>query len=165
MTLATVKSGNYQLNKEEMNIYDLVNEIYHEYKLTAEKEKHIKIEYINELDNCKILNDESALNIIVKNIIDNAVKFTNEGAVIIRTFKKSNDKCTIEIKDTGIGIDNNYLDQLFEPFTQEEMAIDRSYDGNGLGLALAKEFATIINAEINVESEKGKGSKFTVILN
>ena len=121
--------------------------------------------YENNMENCLIESDITSLNVIINNIVDNAVKFTTEGSITVRTYKNDKNQCTIEIEDTGVGISEEYIESIFEPFTQEEMDISRSYDGNGLGLALAKEFCNIVDAELTVESIKGKGSKFTVTLN
>ena len=69
----------------------------------------------------------------------------------------------VEVKDTGIGISKEFLDNIFEPFTQEDQGYTRKYEGNGLGLALIREFARINNAEILVQSKKGEGSTFTLV--
>ena len=69
----------------------------------------------------------------------------------------------VDVKDTGIGISEEYLPKLFIPFSQEEMGYSRKYEGNGLGLALVKKYIDLLGAEIKVESKKGEGSKFTVI--
>lgn len=165
MILATIKSGNYISNVTTVNIDDLINGLCQDYRILGSKEKErLQINYVNQNQECLLNVDENAISVIVRNIIDNAYKYTNEGSIDI-LFHKVNKKCTIEIKDTGIGINEEYFDKLFEPFTQEEMAINRSYDGNGLGLALANEFAKIINAQITFESKKGVGSKFIITLN
>ena len=166
MTLASVKSGNYVASKQNLDLSEIINEIFVDYKLTAEKEnKNVLMVYENNMENCLIESDITSLNVIINNIVDNAVKFTTEGSITVRTYKNDKNQCTIEIEDTGVGISEEYIESIFEPFTQEEMDISRSYDGNGLGLALAKEFCNIVDAELTVESIKGKGSKFTVTLN
>jgi signal transduction histidine kinase len=68
----------------------------------------------------------------------------------------------VEIKDTGIGMSKEFLPRIFEQFTQEEQGYTRAYDGNGLGLALVKNYCDINNAVIEVESEKNVGSTFRV---
>ena len=71
----------------------------------------------------------------------------------------------VSVEDSGIGISEEYLPKLFEPFSQEDTGYTRIFDGNGLGLALVKNYCDINDADIKVESEKGIGSKFTVIFN
>ena len=68
----------------------------------------------------------------------------------------------VEIKDTGVGISKEFLPKIFEPFLQEEQGFTRSFEGNGLGLALVKKYCELNNASITVESEKRKGTIFTV---
>ena len=69
------------------------------------------------------------------------------------------------VKDTGIGISKEYIANLFAPFSQEDVGYKREFEGNGLGLALVKKYVEINNADILVESEKDRGSTFTVIFN
>ncbi len=69
----------------------------------------------------------------------------------------------MEIKDSGVGIEETYLQKLFEPFSQEEMGYTRKYEGNGIGLALVKKYCELNNEKIEVESEKNKGSIFRII--
>ena len=74
-------------------------------------------------------------------------------------------KYKLDVEDTGIGISNEYIPKLFDPFSQEEQGYTRSYEGIGLGLSLVKSYADLNNAEIIVSSEKNKGSVFEVIFN
>ena len=74
----------------------------------------------------------------------------------------SGDQFGFKIIDSGIGISEDYLPNLFNPFTQEEQGYSRSFDGNGLGLALVKKYCGILNADISVESKKDVGTTFTV---
>ncbi|WP_348265402.1 ATP-binding protein, partial [Salmonella enterica] len=68
----------------------------------------------------------------------------------------------VDISDTGIGISEDYLPNLFTAFTQEEQGYSRKYQGNGVGLALVKKYSELNEAEVEVRSEKGKGTTFTV---
>ena len=69
------------------------------------------------------------------------------------------------VTDTGIGIANEYMDNIFEPFRQEEQGTTRKFDGNGLGLALVKKYCDLNNAELDVKSKKGKGTTVVVTFN
>ena len=97
-------------------------------------------------------------------IMDNAIKYTEKGEVSVILERTPEDEIRVYFKDTGIGISQDYLPKLFTEFSQEATGYTRPFDGNGLGLALAMEFSKINGAKIEVESEKGKGSVFTVIL-
>jgi len=82
--------------------------------------------------------------------------------VIINAFVDDENRLTVTVEDTGIGIAEEFLPTLFSPFTQEEQGYARTFDGNGLGLSLVKNYCSLNNAEIEVESKKGKGTKFIV---
>ena len=96
-------------------------------------------------------------------LIDNAIKYTENGEISIVILRDKDNNLVVEIIDTGIGINKEYLQNLFEPFTQEEMGYTRKYDGNGIGLALVKKYCELNNATIEVESEKNVGSTFRII--
>ncbi len=101
---------------------------------------------------------------IFLHLIDNAIKFTNKGNINVTLFRNNN-RQLIEIKDTGIGISKEFLPKMFQLFSQEENGYSRSYEGNGLGLALVKKYCELNNAEILVDSKKGEGSIITIIFN
>ncbi len=109
--------------------------------------------------------DQYSVNQLFANLIENAIKYTREGSVTLKAFKNNLGKTQINVEDTGIGISNEYIPKLFEPFSQEEQGYTRSYEGIGLGLSLVKSYADLNNAEINVSSEKNKGSVFSVVFN
>jgi signal transduction histidine kinase len=100
---------------------------------------------------------------IFRNLLDNAVKYTLSGIIKVKIYKNEKEKICVDIEDTGIGIGEEYLNKLFKPFSQEETGFSRRYEGNGLGLALSKKYCELNNADLKVESEKGKGSVFTVV--
>jgi two-component system, sensor histidine kinase len=94
--------------------------------------------------------------------LDNAIKFTKNGFIKLILDKNINDEIILEIKDTGIGINDEYLEHLFEPYRQEHMGYGRAYDGIGLGLAIVNKIVTLNNASINVISKKGEGTTFSI---
>lgn len=97
-------------------------------------------------------------------MIDNAIKYTFKGYVEVNVFDYSENDLAVEVKDTGIGMSEEYVTNLFEPFSQEEQGYTRRFEGNGLGLALIKKYTDLNNAKITVSSKKGEGSCFTVYL-
>ena len=99
---------------------------------------------------------------IFQEIIDNAVKFTDTGSVTIKQYQNDEYKLTVSIKDTGIGISPEYMEHLFEPFTQEQGGYTRKYEGNGLALALVKKYAELNNLTIKIKSGKNIGSEFII---
>ncbi|GAB5518392.1 MAG: hypothetical protein RhofKO_06430 [Rhodothermales bacterium] len=100
---------------------------------------------------------------IIDNLLSNAVKFTEVGHITIRTSQVGDD-VHVAIRDTGVGMSKDYLDQLFTPFMQEDNALSRHYEGTGLGLALVKRILDLMEGRIEVESAKDEGSTFTVYL-
>jgi len=111
-----------------------------------------------------LLGDAGRLRQIVLNLIGNAVKFTDRGKVTLRLESLQQDeavnKLRFSVSDTGIGIEPEALDHLFDRFHQADSSITRRYGGTGLGLAIARELVTLMGSEIRVESQRGRGSRF-----
>lgn len=107
--------------------------------------------------------DSEAITYALDQIVDNAVKFTRDGSVTVRVME-DNESVVVEVTDSGIGIAAEFMPQMFNAFSQESSGTTRNYEGTGLGLALAKRLLDQINAEIEVNSEPGKGSTFRVML-
>ena len=106
--------------------------------------------------------DEYCLTQALGNLINNALKFTEHGEVVVRLYRDGNGQLAIDVRDTGVGIDPHYLPQLFQAFSQEDSSYTRQFEGTGLGLALTKRYLELNAATIAVRSEKGKGSVFTI---
>ena len=126
------------------------------------KSKNLELNLTTEYSSLSIESDEYAINQIFANLVDNAIKYTREGFVNVNFYNKNKNLC-VEIEDSGIGISEEYKKNIFIPFTQEDSGYTRKYEGNGLGLALIKEYCRINNAEITFSSEKGNGTTFTII--
>lgn len=94
--------------------------------------------------------------------MDNALKYTPKGRIEVSVNRGTNNNLYVEVADTGIGISEEYMQLIFTPFTSEEKGYTRNYEGNGLGLALAKKYCELNKAEILATSCKGKGSVFRV---
>jgi signal transduction histidine kinase/CheY-like chemotaxis protein len=111
-----------------------------------------------------IIGDPGRLRQILVNLLSNAIKFTDVGEVSVSVFSKdlggNKRQITFEVKDTGIGMPQDKMDKLFQPFTQLEYIISRKRDGTGLGLAICKKLVELMGGEIWAESEDGKGSTF-----
>jgi len=113
-----------------------------------------------------LIGDPLRLQQILKNLVSNAVKFTEIGGIIlvgVKESEKSADKTTLTffVKDTGIGIAPKYLSRLFKPFSQVDTSSTRKYEGTGLGLSICKRLVEMMDGKIWVESELGKGSTFS----
>ncbi len=163
LNYAEVTNGTYTPKKDRIELAKICNEVITEVKpLVNEIGLAIKLnDYIGE----KIVEvDEYSIKQVIKNIVENAVIYTEEGSINI-TLEETEGKIVFNCRDTGIGMSDEYKVKIFEPFCQEEMGYTRKYDGNGLGLALAKKYCDLNNASIVYESEKGSGSLFKVTFN
>ena len=125
--------------------------------------KRIELRFLDESNDAVVLADEYCLSVAVRNLLDNAVKFTESGAITIRQFRAGSE-VGLEIKDTGVGMEAVFLSKLFEPFMQEDTGFTRNFEGSGLGLALTRRLLEACEGRIAVRSEKGVGSVFTVYL-
>ena len=99
---------------------------------------------------------------VIENLLENALKFTKKGFIEIETITLTEkDLVLVKVKDSGIGISAEYVEHLFRPFSQEDLEIGRTYEGNGLGLALTKRYVEKMGGSLLVDSIKGVGSTFT----
>ena len=110
-----------------------------------------------------VLGDAQRIEQTVEQLLSNAVKFTEAGHIRLAT-QVEDDAVRLAVEDTGIGIDEGYLDELFVPFSQEDNRLNRDYEGSGLALAIVKRLVEAMDGTIEVESTKGEGSCFTVTL-
>jgi two-component system CheB/CheR fusion protein len=108
--------------------------------------------------------DARRLRQVLLNLLDNAVKFTHEGGQVTLAVQLDGDRIMLSVTDTGIGIAENDIPKLFQPFTQVDSTLSRQYDGTGLGLALTEQLIKLHNGEIYCTSTLGVGSCFTVVL-
>ena len=107
--------------------------------------------------------DERYLEQILRNLVGNAIKFTEDGTVTVSVAGGA-DQVTLEVADTGIGIDPAFIPDLFRDFKQESQGVGRTYEGSGLGLAITARLVDLMEGTITVQSEKGEGSTFRVEL-
>ncbi|MBN6187714.1 GAF domain-containing sensor histidine kinase [Aneurinibacillus sp. BA2021] len=110
-----------------------------------------------------IQSDEQKLKQIIMNLVSNAIKFTEEGSVIIHVERQEND-VVITVEDTGIGIPPEHCETIFQPFQQIDGSLARRYKGTGLGLSIVARLVSLLGGTIRVESQAGCGSRFIVHL-
>ncbi len=166
--ISKIEANQLNLDIHECNINSVARDIFLFYKkdkLLLEKDNlELKIELPLIDEYAKIFTDESRLSQILMNIADNAVKFTNQGEIVIGY--RQADKKTIEfyIKDTGIGIPKDQYHLVFERFRQVDGSTTRKYGGTGLGLSISEGLAKLLGGSIRFESEPGVGTTFYVTL-
>ncbi|MCF8226407.1 MAG: response regulator [Bacteroidales bacterium] len=162
--MAQIEAESSSLKFEDTNIVEVIDELYNLFQLEA-AEKEIDFRLSNQLpgDNFYIVTDGDKLKLILSNLIKNAIKFTSEGFVAFGV-KKEENNIFFSIEDTGIGISPDKLKIIFNRFEKVDSSLTRSFEGVGLGLAIAKEFAEQLGGKIIVESEENKGSTFILML-
>ncbi len=162
LNMSELQTGAYNPNMKKINLdLDILQTLQIEYAHLA-KSKKLLLEYRCLTKNTIVTADEYSVSQIFANLIDNAIKYTDEGKVEIILKENQSGETIVEVADTGIGISEESIDKIFEPFVQEEHGYTRTFEGNGLGLALVKNYCSLNNAVINVDSEKGSGSTFRV---
>ncbi|GAB4140402.1 MAG: hypothetical protein Fur0015_10700 [Ignavibacteriales bacterium] len=162
LNMSEVLTNSYRFNPQKLDFFtDVFYSIFNKNKKYA-NEKEIYFEYENDIKFDTVWADEFMLQNIIDNIINNAIKFTNDGGVKIKLFNNENGNLVCEVSDTGIGISEEYLDRIFQAFTQEDEGTLRKFDGNGLGLSLTKRYCEINNIKFNLQSKKNSGCKVTL---
>jgi PAS domain S-box-containing protein len=161
LNMSELQTGNYNFRAGRIDLLEVINKYHRDFEHVANQKK-TSLNTICNTDNSILLADEYSINQIFYHLIDNAVKYTTDGKVDIIINRDINDRLCVDITDTGIGIDEEYMTQLFMPFTKEEKGYTRNYEGNGLGLALVKRYCELNSADIKVNSSKGKGTTFRI---
>ncbi len=166
LNMTDLQTGNFEPHFKKLDVLQhILDKVLNEYKPKI-KQKNLDFELtIDAGINTTAFVDEFSVRQIFMQLIDNAIKYTEKGKISIRICYNEEDLLTIEISDTGIGIDKKYIDYLFEPFTQEDQGYTRKFEGNGLGLALVKRYCEINNISIEVDTEKNVGTTFRLIFN
>ncbi len=162
INLSDVIAGTYEPERTLLDIYaDVLAPVVTTSRLIADSNNtELKLKVAT--NDSEFISDSHTVTQIFTQLIDNAIKYTTDGKVIVKIFRNELNQLAVEITDTGIGIAEEYLPNIFEAFSQEEMGYTRSYDGNGLGLTLVKTYCELNNAKIEIESKKGVGSTFKV---
>ena len=160
MDISKIEAGQVEVKKAKFSIIRLMTDIQREYSYKAIK-KGIQVTLSLEEPGQElfIYSDETKLRQVFVNLVGNAMKFTSEGTVEIG-LRKIGQQIRIQVKDTGIGIPEEFHEEIFKRFRQVESANTRKYGGNGLGLAISKSLVEILGGEIGMESVVGEGSTF-----
>ena len=160
LDISLIVSNNIDLNIKSLNIKNELQELKDNFiNACLEKNLILNIQTPDNSDELTVLTDKKAFKNIFSQLIHNAIKFTINGLITIG-YKIKDNNIEFFIKDTGVGIDKELQDAIFEYFVQEDMTDTRGFEGSGLGLAIAKGLLGLINGQIRVESIKGQGATF-----
>jgi CheY-like chemotaxis protein/signal transduction histidine kinase/CHASE3 domain sensor protein len=165
LDLSKIESGTVEVQNEQIKITEILNDME---MLFAEIATSKQIKYTTNISKVpgQIFTDKGRVEQILKNLLSNAFKFTPEnGSIAINVIPGAKDK-TISfcIKDSGIGISPDKQKVIFEAFQQADGSTSRKYGGTGLGLSISRELASLLNGEITLHSEPGKGSEFILTI-
>jgi signal transduction histidine kinase len=163
--LSKIQSGAEKVEKQFYNLNGMVNDL--KRKFMYEKEQlekdHLKLIPVlgNDHPKFSIVCDGNKIKDIMESMIDNAIKFTEEGEIEFGYQMHGNSQIEFYVRDTGIGIPPDQFNKIFDRFYQIDLRIKRTYGGSGIGLSIARDFANMLGSTIKVESTLGKGSRFS----
>ncbi len=161
LDLSKIEAGKMDLKVTALSIAEIAEDIQRTFaRQTAEKGLRLEVEIDDSLPET-IRSDRQRLEQVLRNLIANAVKFTDSGSVSVHFQRDAGDNLAIAVSDTGIGIAKDKHDLIFEAFLQAEGGTSRKYGGTGLGLSICRDLAKLLGGSIRVESEEGRGSTFT----
>jgi signal transduction histidine kinase len=167
LDLSKIEAGRMDIEVIQMNLAPVVSEVVSTIEpLIANENNHFKQEY-DDTDLGKLHSDPVKIKQILLNMLSNAAKFTHNGDITLRinSQEEGDQKWVVfSVTDTGIGMEQDRLQQLFKPFTQADITTTRVYGGTGLGLTITKHFCEMLGGRIEVSSNLGGGSTFTVSL-
>ncbi len=164
LELSAIEAGNVPVTAQKVALNPIVNDVVSSLTSKAEAGEVTVSNYVAE--DARVFADARRLEQMLTNLIDNAIKFNRKGGTVSVKYETSRDgrRERIMVEDTGEGIPAQHLERLFERFYRVDRARSREKGGTGLGLAIVKHLALLHGGEINVKSEVGKGSAFTVEL-
>jgi len=165
LDFSKIEAGKLELDVQPTFLYEEIMGIVSPHMISAEKKGiQLNVEYDKETLPFKIMVDSVRFSQIIHNLLSNAIKFTESGFVTLNLTFEKNEKLVMRISDTGIGMKQEAIDTLFQPFKQADSSITRNFGGTGLGTTIVKQLVTIMHGSIRVTSEVGKGSQFVVQL-
>lgn len=163
LDLSKIEAGRLELKPELFNLAHAVKATMEELRSLAEQ-KQLRFQLQINLPDPQIYTDPGRLRQVLVNLLSNAIKFTDRGSVYVEVNQLAAHSVAITVRDTGIGIAPDHLQQIFEPFRQIDQSTTRRHSGTGLGLAISDSIVQMMQGRITVESTPGEGSAFRVEL-
>lgn len=164
LDISKVEAGKLELKPQELAVQHLANSLQAVFEPLAQQKKlDFSIEISPQTPDT-IYTDRQRLEQILKNLLSNAIKFTDKGSISLHISNNAHDQISFTVKDSGIGIDPSMHEAIFAPFRQVDGTSSRRYGGTGLGLSISRNLAALLGGSINVESARGEGSSFTLLV-
>lgn len=169
LDITKIEAGELRLESKHFDLSELLQDVHHILQAQAE-EKGLKLSLEYESgEHTAFIGDEARIRQILINLAGNALKFTEKGEVSISCVElpinKSRCQLQFVIKDTGIGMDEDFIRKIFNKFYQEDATISRKFGGTGLGMFITKELVELMDGQIEIKSEKSVGTAVTVTFN
>jgi len=164
LDLSKIEAGKMEVHPETFQVAHLVNDVKTIIKPLVEKNANV-LNVECEANLGEIYSDSTKIRQGLYNLLSNACKFTTQGTINLSVTRKridSQEWISFRITDTGIGMTEQELDTIFEPFSQGDLSTTRKYGGTGLGLAITRKISQVLGGDVRVSSEKGKGSTFVM---
>ena len=164
LNLSSIEAGTIQLYYHRFSIVDVIDEVIQKCQKEADRKSlHlVKMDAAASLE--MVYADRDGVTQILTNLVGNAIKFSTKGTIKIGAFAYDTHFWALQITDEGTGIPAEAYDLIFEPFRQIDGSMTRIHGGTGLGLAIVKQMTALMGGTIQLESEMGQGSTFTVLL-
>jgi PAS domain S-box-containing protein len=162
LNLSKLEAEEMDLEPDTVNLSRQARNVAEEFRPRAE-EKGVDLRLDTGETAVQARASEKGIQLALQNLVSNAIKYTEEGEVVLRTYHREA-AAILEVTDTGIGMEDGKMEVLFDPFRQESEGRDREYEGTGLGLTVTKRAVEQMGGAIEVATEKGKGSRFTIRL-
>jgi len=166
LDLSKLEAGMLRIETVPFSLREVVRSVEILFRPKAKEKNILLFIYVDELIPDELIGDEVRLTQVLVNLVGNAIKFTNEGSVMITVNEKENDNknitLNIKVRDTGIGVAEKKQQRIFERFEQAENETTRKYGGSGLGLSIVKQLLDLQGGKIYLQSQPGTGSEFTV---
>ncbi len=163
LTFANLESNDLEFNFEQVDLAEVVRQVADGFLLRATN-KGIELTFDDHSGSASVHTDPEAFAIALRSILSNAIKFTEEDGEVRISMRREDDDLIVEVADTGIGIDPQFLPYVFEPFRQESDGVRRTHSGTGIGLSVAHRIAQSIGVQIQVSSVRASGTTFTIRL-
>jgi two-component system, OmpR family, phosphate regulon sensor histidine kinase PhoR len=161
--ISRIESGEMRMSFRYFNISEFLNNVAEEMRPKAEK-KALQILVVTSVPEMLVLGDRERLRQVLSNLIDNSIKYTQDGGRIEVGFSEIQNFVRVYVRDNGTGIGREHIGRIFERFYRVDKDRSRSVGGTGLGLAIVKHIIEAHNSKIEVKSELGKGSEFSFLL-
>lgn len=164
LDISKVEAGKLEVIPENTNVARLAEGLRGMFEpLAADKRLTFNVELHNDAP-ATMFTDRQRLEQVIKNLLSNALKFTEQGSVSLTIAGQPNDHIAFIVRDSGIGIAQDQQESIFEAFRQADGTTNRKYGGTGLGLSISRDLATLLGGSISVTSAPGQGSTFTLVL-